>query len=77
MAVDHMKGIRSLSRDTSCGTGNEARCFVSWKNLNVTESMAEAGISGGALRLMRLLAGEREMEVGCGKIRTHFILCGS
>ena len=77
MAVDHLKGNRSLNRDTSCGTGNEARCFVSWKNLNVTESMADAGISGDALMLMRFLAGERDMEVGCGKIRTHFILCGS
>jgi len=77
VAVDQMKGNRSLRRDTSYGNGNEARCFVNWKKLNFTESMAEAGISRGALRLMWLLAGEREMEVGCGKIRTDFILCGS
>lgn len=77
VAVDQIKGNRSPSRDTSCGNGNEARRFVNWKNLDFTESMAEAGISRGAWRLMRLLAGEREMEAGCGKIRTHFILCGS
>ena len=49
VAVDKMKGNRSLRRDTSYGNGNEARCFVNWKNLNFTESVAEAGISRGGL----------------------------